>query len=319
MSAPLVLALPSKGRLKDQTEAWLAGCGLSPAPGSDRGYRAEIPALAGLEAQFASAADIVGLLAAGEAHLGVTGEDLIAEAAGAGAPTTLALARLGFGRADLVVAAPRSWIDVTAMADLDEVAHLHHARTHGRLRVATKYPALTRAFFSRHGLSDYRIVESGGATEGAPAAGLAEAIVDITTTGATLGANGLRALSDGVILRSQAQLAASLTAPWSAERLEACQRLVLIVEAAERAGGAASLSWPAEQDAKAQQALGSFACLGAARAGGMLVARTDVFAAAEALRAAGVGPVSVIRPDYVFETAGAAFDRLAGAIGAGRR
>jgi len=56
---------------------------------------------------------------------------------------------------------------------------------------------------------DYRIVESAGATEGAPAVGTAEMIVDITTTGATLAANGLKVLDDGVILRSQANLVAS--------------------------------------------------------------------------------------------------------------
>lgn len=83
-----------------------------------------------------------------------------------------------------------------------------------RLRVATKYAQLTRSFFAQARISDYRIVPSAGATEGAPAAGTAEVIVDITTTGATLKDNGLKILDDGVILKSQAQLAASLTADW---------------------------------------------------------------------------------------------------------
>ncbi len=82
-------------------------------------------------------------------------------------------------------------------------------RTHGRrLRVATKYPNLTRRFFAEKGVTGYRTVESLGATEGAPAAGIAEAIVDITTTGATLSANALKILDDGVILKSQASLVA---------------------------------------------------------------------------------------------------------------
>ncbi|HEY0281772.1 MAG TPA: ATP phosphoribosyltransferase, partial [Rhizomicrobium sp.] len=80
---------------------------------------------------------------------------------------------------------------------------------------ATKYAQLTRGFFAHAGISDYRIVASAGATEGAPTAGTAEAIVDITTTGATLKANGLKILEDGVILKSQAQLAMSLAADWS--------------------------------------------------------------------------------------------------------
>src|SRR5262245_65808471 len=90
------------------------------------------------------------------------------------------------------------------MADLDDVAISFRVRHDRRLRVATKYIHLTRGFFSRHGIVDYRIVESAGATEGAPAAGIAELIVDITTTGTTLAANGLRVIDDGVILRSQA-------------------------------------------------------------------------------------------------------------------
>ena len=94
------------------------------------------------------------------------------------------------------------------MADLDDVTTGFRAQHNRRMRVATKYINLTRNFFATHGVVDYRIVESAGATEGAPAVGTAEMIVDITTTGATLAANGLKVLDDGVILRSQANLVA---------------------------------------------------------------------------------------------------------------
>src|SRR5690242_12722735 len=105
------------------------------------------------------------------------------------------------------------------------------------MRVATKYINLTRDFFSAHGIIDYRIVESSGATEGAPAAGTAELIVDITTTGATLAANALKIIEDGLILRSQANLVAARTATWGeSERLTA--RQVLDRLAAEKRGRA---------------------------------------------------------------------------------
>src|SRR6185295_4706534 len=104
---------------------------------------------------------------------------------------------------------------------------------------------LTRAFFARAGIADYRIVESSGATEGAPASGAAELIVDITTTGATLAANGLKILSDGLILKSQAQLAASLKAAWSKSQMDAAERLLRAVEARAQAKGSATLIWPA--------------------------------------------------------------------------
>src|SRR6202007_79744 len=114
-----------------------------------------------------------------------------------------------------------------------------------------KYVNLTRDFFARHGVVDYRIVESAGATEGAPAAGAAELITDITSTGATLAANGLKVLADGLILASQAQLAAGLTAEWDGERLESARRLVRILEARARALDTSSLSWPRKADADA--------------------------------------------------------------------
>ena len=98
---------------------------------------------------------------------------------------------------------------------------------HGRrLRVATKYMNLTRRFFAQKGVAGYRIVESVGATEGTPAAGTAELIVDITTTGATLAANGLKVLDDGVILRSEANLVASKMAEWGEETKKARDTLL---------------------------------------------------------------------------------------------
>ncbi|MDP1908829.1 MAG: ATP phosphoribosyltransferase, partial [Hyphomicrobium sp.] len=98
---------------------------------------------------------------------------------------------------------------------LDDVATAFRLRHDRKMRLATKYINLTRGFFARHGIGDYRIVESLGATEGTPAAGTAELIVDITTTGTTLAANGLRILDDGLVLRSEANLISSNVAPWT--------------------------------------------------------------------------------------------------------
>jgi ATP phosphoribosyltransferase len=135
------------------------------------------------------------------------------------------LSRLGFGHADVVVAVPDIWLDVDTMADLDDVAAEFRHRHGRRLRIATKYWRLTQQFFSqKHGIQVYRIIESLGATEGAPAAGTADIIVDITTTGSTLKANHLRVLGDGLILRSQACLVASRRS--RSERDEATLRSV---------------------------------------------------------------------------------------------
>ena len=204
----LILGIPSKGRLKEQVEAWLSDCGIDLAvSGGARGYLASLKGLPGAQVRLLSAADIAEALDAGEAHLGVTGEDLLRETGADLDRRVLLLRALGFGRADLVVAAPKSWLDVDTMADLDDVAADFRQRHGRRLRIATKYWRLTQQFFSqKHGIQVYRIVESLGATEGAPAAGSADVIVDITTTGSTLRANHLKILSDGVILCSEACL-----------------------------------------------------------------------------------------------------------------
>ena len=122
-------------------------------------------------------------------------------------PSTELLVRLGFGPADVVVAVPECWLDVATMADLDEIAESFYERHGRRLRVATKYHNLTRRFFAEKGVTGYRIVESLGATEGAPAAGIAEIIVDITTTRIDARRQHLKILDDGVILKSTAVLA----------------------------------------------------------------------------------------------------------------
>jgi ATP phosphoribosyltransferase len=214
----LVLALPSKGRLMDQCNAALAKAGIVvERAGPARGYKGEIAGLPDVEVAFVSSGEIAQFLKTGAAHLGITGEDLIRETMADADERVRLLAGLGFGRADVVVAVPACWLDVRRMADLEEMA-LAYARLHGRrVRVATKYMNMTRRFFARNGVTGYRIVESLGATEGAPAAGLAELIVDITTTGATLKANGLKVLDDGVMLRSEANLVASNGAPWTPE------------------------------------------------------------------------------------------------------
>ena len=316
MSGPVILAIPSKGRLKEQVESWLADAGLRlEADGGERGYRARLGGLDGLEVRLISAGEIARALDSGEVHLGVTGEDLLREQGEGMDSRVLMLRPLGFGRADLVVAAPQSWLDVSTMADLEEVAHQHLARTGRRLRVATKYVAQTRTFFALHGVGDYRIVESAGATEGAPAAGAAEIVVDITTTGATLAANHLRTLSDGVILRSQAQLAAGLTAQWDGESLAVTRRLLSLVEARARARATLTLVWPPEQDDAARAACAPFLARGSqARTSGLLVPRGDIASCSYALEMAGVGPVTAAAPEYVFSPECGPFDRLSALI-----
>ena len=209
----LIIGIPSKGRLKENTLEVFEAAGLKVNfSGDARNYRGHIDSHAQVEVAFLSASEIAGELALGNIHLGVTGEDLVRENISHCDEKITLVAALGFGHADVVVGVPEAWIDVDTMADLDDVAAEFRLRHGRRLRIATKYWRLTQGFFAQHGIAVYRIIESLGATEGAPAAGQADIIVDITSTGSTLKANQLKVLEDGIVLKSQANLVASKTA-----------------------------------------------------------------------------------------------------------
>ena len=207
MSQKILLALPSKGRLMEKTQELFMQAGLPILRGDTvREYRAVLREIPQIEIVFLSAQESVIALRDGAVDMAVSGEDLLHETLEEPEKTCQTMLKLGFGQTDVVVAVPRCWMDVATMADLEEVAIAFHARHRRRLRVATKYISLTRRWFLEMGISGYRSVESLGATEGTPAAGTAEVVVDITTTGATLRANGLKILDDGLILRSEAAL-----------------------------------------------------------------------------------------------------------------
>ncbi|NDW06033.1 ATP phosphoribosyltransferase [Jiella pacifica] len=207
----ITLAIPSKGRLMEKSLEALKSAGVEVSAGETRSYRTQVEGFDGLEVLLLSASEIARELRDGAIDFGITGEDLVRETIPEPDNAAAIVARLGFGHADVVVAVPEAWVDVQAMADLGDVAGSFRARHGRRLRIATKYWRLTQGFFSRtHGIQSYRIVESLGATEGAPAAGSADIIVDITSTGSTLVANRLKILSDGVILKSEACLVRSM-------------------------------------------------------------------------------------------------------------
>jgi len=214
----LIFAVPSKGRLLEATTERLAESGIDVRKtGNMRGYRGEVVGMPDVEIAFISASEIASALRTGRVHLGITGEDLVREEIADAEGRVKFLKKLGFGHADVVVAVPACWLDVRRMEDIEEVAMAFRRKHQRRMRVATKYTNLTRRHFALHGISDYRIVESLGATEGTPAAGTAELIVDITSSGATLKANGLKIIDGGEILSSEANLFESKTAAWTPE------------------------------------------------------------------------------------------------------
>jgi ATP phosphoribosyltransferase len=319
MSAPLVIAVPAKGRLQENADAFFARSGLPLVkPRGAREYRGTVAGFEGVEVAYLSAADITGQLAQGMVHLGVTGEDLVREMIPNAESRVILLDGLGFGHANVVVAVPQAWIDVRTMADLDDVATAFRLKHNRKLRVATKYVNLTRHFFAAHGIADYRIVESLGATEGAPAAGTAELIVDITTTGSTLAANALKVIEDGTMLRSQANLVASRAAKWGARELETVRLMFDRIAAQRRARAFREVRtrFAACNDALLAQAKDRFgvaAPFGGPTSSGMLTLHcppSQVYGLSNFLRENGAESISVVELDYVFSLDNPLFEKL---------
>jgi len=232
------LALPSKGRLADDALNFLAEAGLRVYKPNPRQFEAAIPSMPGLTVLFQRAGDIAVSVRDGSVDFGITGWDSVRERC-RDHDDLLPLHRaLGFGHCTLHTIVPQSWERVHTMAELrarrDEL---------GRpLRVATKYHALTDAFFARHGLTDSLLIDAEGTLEAAPIIGYADLIVDLVSTGTTLRDNQLRTLSDGLLLESQAVLVSNRRMLKSRPEVKAMARLLLeFVEAHIRAAGALSI------------------------------------------------------------------------------
>lgn len=331
----LVIALPSKGRLQEQTTQFLNACGFDVRRvGNGREYVSSLVGLDDVRIVYFRPDEIPTRVEQGDAHAGITGEDLYREY-GDGEPASfLLMPNLGFGRARLVVAVPQSWVDVSTMGDLDEAAMLFHQK-HGRsLRVATKFARLTRAFLSELGIIEYSLVGSMGATEGAPASGVADFIVDLTSTGTTLAENHLKEISGGTVLNTEACLIASLRgAQWSERAVAALEHLVEQIEARMRAAAQFVLrfSLPAATAAAKRKQMAEHGCVPISPDGGAdngrtfivaLCPRTHLNGVVKFLKASGAGEIVVDRGEFIFAGASPAFGKFrqmlkgAGAAGA---
>jgi ATP phosphoribosyltransferase len=197
------IGLPSKGRLKDETLAFLKAKNLEVTNSfGERNYFFNIKNNNELDGIFLHAREIIERINDGTLDIGISGLDILKELPDVYSKNVKIFKKLKFGFADLVVAIPKDWLDVQNMADLEEVSFEFREKYGRRMRVATKYPNLTESFFLSKGVSQFRVVSSLGATESYPFTGSSELITDITSTGSTLKANNLRIINDGIILKS---------------------------------------------------------------------------------------------------------------------
>ncbi len=204
------IGIPSKGRLKNDTINIFKKKKLNIS--SEKGERdlfGYIKKLPNIKIIYLHARECIEQLSLGNIDIGFSGYDLLRESEINVQKNILINKKYNFGNANLVLAIPDLWIDVQTLLDLDEVADEFKKKKKRLLRVATKYPNLTRQFLYSKGVTQFQLIQSLGSTEVAPFTGTSEIISDITSTGATLKANNLRVLKDGEILKSQACLMTS--------------------------------------------------------------------------------------------------------------
>lgn len=209
---------------------------------SSRRYVASIPTVPGTQVLFQRAADITQKVQEGSAEVGVVGLDRFLEYRQEQGDAMLLIADLGYSQCELVLAVPDSWVDVSSMEDLADLAL--EFRQQGRvLRVATKYPQLVQQFLSSRGIHYFTLAQASGTLEAAPAAGYADVIADITSTGSTLRENRLKPVEGGTVLVSQACLIGNRRALGaSAVKLETARAILERIEAYMRSGSYYRLS-----------------------------------------------------------------------------
>ena len=199
--------LPSKGRLKKQVEKFFSERGLELVnAGMTREYLAEFKGEKKVQIILLAASDIPLEIKKGNLDVGITGRDLIFEKILDWRKCILELKQLDFGEADLVIGVPQFWIDVNHLDDLDEVAFFFRKKYARCLRIATKYQNITREFLINKQVTNFEITASQGATEGAIVNGIADVVVDISSTGDTLKQNKLKTIEDGILLKSFASI-----------------------------------------------------------------------------------------------------------------
>ena len=227
----LKLVLPSDGELYQSSLDFMGHSGLNVLRPSARSYTGQIPALAGVEVLFQRTADITQKVEEGSADLGITGMDRYLEYRNDEQRVVSLIDDLRFGRCEFVLGVPESWLDVTSVADLADLA-LEFRQTGKQLRIANKYPRLLRQYLFERGINYFTLVPASGSLEAAPAAGYADLIADITSTGTTLRENRLKTLEDGTILVSQACLIANpLLLAASPTALQLARSVVELMEA----------------------------------------------------------------------------------------
>ncbi|MBI3971628.1 MAG: ATP phosphoribosyltransferase [Chloroflexi bacterium] len=233
----LRFGVPKGSWSEEPTQKFLESCGLKVERENDRQLTAEIAGQPGVTVVLQRARDILKQVEDGRVDVGIGFLNVWREHGLDGDALVMLDGDLGYSYGRIAVAVPDSWVDVSTLADLSDVAAAMRERGE-ELRVATSYPNLTRRFFYEKGITHFAIVPTEGGVEAAPAVGFADIIVDYVSTGTTLKGNRLKVLRNGIILRSQACLIGNRRAlAASREKREIVRRMLELIEARQRAQG----------------------------------------------------------------------------------
>ncbi|HEX3724173.1 MAG TPA: ATP phosphoribosyltransferase [Nitrolancea sp.] len=335
MSDMLRLALSSKGGYEEATARFLENSGISMSRPNPRQYVGRLSGMPDVEVLFQRTEDIVHKVAEGSADLGITGLDLVTENGMDEPNLVVVMDDLGFRRCELVIAVPEGWLDITSVSDLADLS-IDLKRTGRTLRVATKFPNLTRDFLYQHGINYFTVVDAHGALEAAPVLGYADIITDLSETGVTLRDNRLRVLNGGVILRAQAcMIAARRAFREHPEKLQIARPIIELAEARLRTRDVRLVTANVRgesPEAVARHVTGQLETAGQAGptissvfpkngtnpdgwfAVTIIVPADRLLAAVDHLRLGGSSGITVTSPDYVFDGRSCAFERLVEAV-----
>jgi len=325
----LRLAIPSNGALYEPTLSFLRSCGIGVSRTNLRRYTAGIPALPGVSVLFQRSGDITPKVEEGSADIGIVGLDRFLEMRREGGDTNVVVDDLGFGQCQLVIGVPDSWVDVTSLADLADLA-MEFRQNGADLRVVTKYPRLVERFLLSNGVNFFSLVHSSGTLEAAPAMGFADIIVDVSESGTTMRENRLKTILGGSIMVSKACIIGNRRLLRKHEdKLEVAKSFVDVIEAylqsksyysvtanmrGETPEDVASyileqtdisgLRGPTISKVYTTDGLGWFAVT-------VIVEQDKLLAAVGRLRKLGSSSVTVSHPNYVFHSECKAHERLA--------
>jgi ATP phosphoribosyltransferase len=335
VSETLRLAVSSKGGYAEATSRFLERCGISMWRPNPRQYVGRLNGLPAVEVLFQRTEDIVHKVAEGSADMGITGLDLVTENGHDEPNLIVVMDDLGFRRCELVIAVPEGWLDITTVADLADLS-IDLKRTGRTLRVATKFPNLTRDFLYQHGINYFTLVDAHGALEAAPVLGYADIITDLSETGVTLRDNRLRVLNGGVILQAQACLIAGRRSFREEPcRLEIARPIIELIEARLRTRDVRLITANVRGESAESVARHVTAQLETAGQEGptisnvfpkdgeatsgwygvtIIVPADRLLAAVDHLRRGGSSGITVTSPDYVFDGQSSAYEHLVHAV-----